>query len=78
MIADTDFVYPVTRGERLVYQLLKAGTVREVIGQGPFALFLGNAPGVELRFNGEPVTDIRISSRGVARLTLGAAPGGER
>lgn len=65
-------------GERLVYQLLKAGTVREVTGQGPFAIFLGNAPGVELRFNGEPVTDIRASSRGVARLTLGAAPDGER
>lgn len=66
------------RGERLVYELLKAGTVREVGGQGPFQVFLGNAPGVELRYNGELVTGVHASSRGVARLTLGAAtPGGQ-
>lgn len=59
------------RGERLVYQLLKAGTLHEVTGEGPFDIFLGNAPGVELRFNGEPVTNIRANRRGVARVTLG-------
>ncbi len=60
-------------GERLIYRLLNAGSVAEVTGQGPLRVFLGNAPGVQMRYNGEPVTGIRISSRGTARVTLGAA-----
>lgn len=64
--------------QRLLYQLLKAGSVQEVTGLSPFRIFLGNAPGVELRFNGEPITDIRSNSRGVARFTLGETPSNAR
>lgn len=78
LLADSWAEVTDTTGERLIYQLLKAGGVYAVSGQGPFDVFLGNAPGVELSFNGEPVTDIRANSRGVARFTLGGATTGER
>jgi len=43
----------------------------EFTGPPPFALVIGNAAGVELELNGEPV-DLRRYTRGrVARLSLG-------
>lgn len=59
-------------GYKLIYRLLRAGEVHRVTGQAPFSIFLGNAPAVQLRFNDEPVTDIRPNSKGVARFTLGS------
>ncbi|GAB4344656.1 MAG: cytoskeleton protein RodZ [Gammaproteobacteria bacterium] len=58
-------------GAKLVYRLLRAGEVHRVTGHAPFTVFLGNAPGVEVRFNDEPVTDIRANRKGVASFTLG-------
>lgn len=43
------------RGKELVYSLVAAGAERRVQGQGPFRVFLGFAPGVEVSVNGEPV-----------------------
>ena len=48
-----------------------AGDVLQLNGSTPFELHLGNAYGVQLRFNGQPV-DIHSSIRGnVARIKLG-------
>ena len=58
-------------GDKLVYRLLRAGDVHRVSGRGPFPAFLGHAPAVEVRFNDEPVTNIRVNRNGVARFTLG-------
>jgi len=41
-------------GERLLYGLLGPSAERRLTGEGPFEVFLGNAPGVEIRVNGEP------------------------
>lgn len=47
-----------------------AGTSRRVGGEPPFALVIGNAASVRLRFNGEPV-DVAAGIKGtVARLTV--------
>jgi cytoskeleton protein RodZ len=42
-------------GNRLVYQLGRAGRQRTVTGQPPFDIFLGFADGVSLELNGETV-----------------------
>jgi len=42
-------------GERLLYKLGSAGTVENVPADRPLSLFFGNAAGIELSFNGEPV-----------------------
>jgi cytoskeleton protein RodZ len=43
-------------GKTLVNGLMDAGQQQVVRGALPLSVFLGNAPGVELRFNGEPVS----------------------
>jgi len=59
------------RDERLLYRLAAAGEERTVSGEAPFRVLLGNAPGVQVRFNGKPV-DIAPHIRGrTARLTVG-------
>ena len=40
-------------GERLLYGLMDAGEQRSLQGEPPFKVFLGNAPGVEIRYRGE-------------------------
>lgn len=58
-------------GKEVASGLRKAGEVLELSGETPFELHLGNASGVQLRFNGQPV-DIHSSIRGnVARIKLG-------
>ena len=58
-------------GQEVASGLRKAGEVLELSGDTPFELHLGNASGVQLRFNGQPV-DIHSSIRGnVARIKLG-------
>ncbi len=59
-------------GKRLVYELLRTGADRSVEGTAPFRVFLGNAPAVSIEFNGSEVPIPRISSEGVARLTVGS------
>lgn len=58
-------------GKEVAGGLRKAGEVLELSGETPFELHLGNASGVQLRFNGQPV-DIHSNIRGnVARIKLG-------
>ncbi len=58
-------------GREVASGLRKAGEVLDLTGDTPFELHLGNASGVQLRFNGQPV-DIHSSIRGnVARIKLG-------
>ncbi len=58
-------------GEIVFSQLNQAGSQREVTGQPPFSLVIGNASRVTLQFRGKPVDLMAIRSKGdVARLTL--------
>ena len=57
---------------QLVYDLLRADEVVELMGQAPFSVFLGNGRGVEIMFNGEQI-DVapRIRDDNTARLKIG-------
>lgn len=58
-------------GTEVASGLYQAGQVVQLSGETPFELHLGNAGGVQLRFNEQPV-DISSSIRGnVARIKLG-------
>lgn len=59
-------------GQRQIYDLLTAGSERNIEVPSPVQIFLGNAPGVDLRLNGE-IIDTATSARGdnTLRLTLG-------
>jgi cytoskeleton protein RodZ len=59
-------------GGRMLYSNLnKAGTGVELVGQGPFRILLGYAPGVTLAFEGEPVALAPHTRNNVATLVLG-------
>lgn len=57
-------------GARLYRNLARAGRRIDVSGQLPFALHVGNVPGLEMRLNGEPVEITRYRSDNSARLIL--------
>ncbi|MDR0440277.1 MAG: DUF4115 domain-containing protein [Candidatus Accumulibacter sp.] len=57
-------------GRAVLSQINPAGSQREVVGQPPFTLVIGNAPHVTLRYRGNPVDLSPRSRDGVARLTL--------
>jgi cytoskeleton protein RodZ len=57
-------------GKRLVYELVSPGPERVAHGAPPLRVLLGNAPAVELLYNGAPV-DLPAGQH-VVRLTLGA------
>ncbi|MDD3651201.1 RodZ domain-containing protein [Immundisolibacter sp.] len=59
-------------GQRLVYELVSPGTPRSVRGVPPLRVLLGNAPAVELLYNGAPVA--LPAGQHVVRLTLGTPP----
>lgn len=59
------------RQGRLLYETLAPGRVVTLEGVAPISVFIGNAEGVQLEYNGQPV-DIRRHQRGpMARFTLG-------
>ncbi len=58
-------------GRRLYSDLSRAGAELELVGQGPFRILLGYAPGVRLTFNGEPVPLAPHTRDNVATLVLG-------
>lgn len=59
-----------SHGKKLVFETLKAGAAKEVAGQPPFKLTVGNASQVEVSFNGQPV-EMAGKIRGTtARLEL--------
>lgn len=49
----------------------KSGSTLELVGQAPFRILLGNAPGVSLQFNGEPVALSPHTRNNVGTLVLG-------
>lgn len=58
------------RGNVIFSQNGASGSERDIDGQGPFSLVIGNAKGVQLRYRGQAV-DLAPHTRGeVARLTL--------
>lgn len=59
-------------GRRLVYELVSPGPERVVRGQPPLRLLLGNAPAVDVLYNGDPVP-LPVGQH-VVRMTLGAVP----
>lgn len=58
-------------GRVLYSNLNEAGTSLELVGQGPFRILLGYAPGVTLAFQGEPVALGPHTRNNVATLVLG-------
>jgi cytoskeleton protein RodZ len=57
-------------GQTIFSQLSQAGSQREIEGQPPFSLVIGNASHVTLQYKGKPVDLSRRSKEDVARLTL--------
>jgi cytoskeleton protein RodZ len=60
-----------SEGVRLFGDLGLAGTSLELVGQAPFRILLGNAPGVTLSFNGERVALTPHTRNNVGTLVLG-------
>lgn len=59
-------------GERLYFDLARAGSVVEVSGEPPLSVFLGNSPGVDIQVDGRPFDQSRYNRAGnVARFRLG-------
>ncbi len=58
-------------GQRLIYELVSPDRERVVRGEPPLRLLLGNAPSVEVVFDGRPVA--LPPGQHVVRLTLGTA-----
>ena len=60
-------------GKRLIYGLLRTGKEYRLTGKVPFKVFLGNAKGVRIEYNGQLI-DIEQHIRGnLARFEVGAA-----
>jgi len=58
-------------GANLYSDLNRAGSELELVGEGPFRILLGYAPGARLSFNGEPVPLAPHTRNNVATLVLG-------
>jgi cytoskeleton protein RodZ len=60
-------------GQRLLYEHVNQGRSISLEGNPPFSVFLGNAEGVRIEYDGEPF-DFSGHTRGVyARFTLGTS-----
>lgn len=57
-------------GKILLYGTQAARSTREVSGQRPYTLVLGNAAQVRLEHDGRAVDLVRVTRQGVARLTI--------
>lgn len=60
-------------GQRLEYRLAKAPARRIVEGEAPFKVFLGNAPGVAINYNGLPFDLVPHTDGDVAQFSIGKA-----
>ena len=60
-------------GKRLIYDLLRADKEYTVSGRSPYKVFLGNAKGVRIEYNGELVNIEQYTQGNLARFKLGAA-----
>ena len=61
------------QGNKLLYETVPAGRVVTLDGNAPLKVFLGNAAGVKIEFDGKPFNPIPYMHGQVARFTLGAA-----
>lgn len=61
------------QGNRLIYDLISAGTSRVVRGRVPFKVFLGNARAVTIKYNGQPFDATPYLRGRVARFEVGEA-----
>jgi len=61
------------RDNKLLYETVPAGRVVTLDGDAPLSVFLGNAAGVRLEFDGKPFDASPFTRGQVARFTLGAA-----
>ncbi|RLA36021.1 MAG: hypothetical protein DRR03_04805 [Gammaproteobacteria bacterium] len=59
-----------TDGTRLVFDMLRGGTTREVTGEGPFLVLLGKARAVAVELNGRSVDHAAYERKGIARFVL--------
>jgi cytoskeleton protein RodZ len=57
-------------GSRLVFDMLRGGTTREVTGEGPFLVLLGKAGAVAVELNGNAVDHSAFERKGIARFVL--------
>ncbi len=60
-------------GKRLMYELAREGTVRNVEGVPPFSVVLGNAQVAQLKYNGEIFNFSQFVKQNVARFQLGGS-----
>lgn len=60
------------QGDKLLYATVSAGRVIRLGGAPPFSIFLGNADGVRIEYQGRPFDASRFRHGSVARFTLGA------
>lgn len=58
-------------GERLFFNLAKAGRTVEVAGESPLRVLLGYARNVEVTYNGQPFDHRPFTSKDVARFSVG-------
>jgi cytoskeleton protein RodZ len=58
-------------GQRVLYELGKAGRTRTVSGQAPFRVILGSARNVSIRLNGDPIDMKRYRDRDLAAVRVG-------
>jgi cytoskeleton protein RodZ len=56
---------------RLLYETLPAGRTITLEGAAPFSVFLGNADGVRVEFNGRAFDPVPYKRGPTARFTLG-------
>ncbi len=57
-------------GSRLVFDMLRSGTRREVSGEGPFLVLLGKAGAVQVELDGRSVDHAPFENKGIARFVL--------
>tara|TARA_A100001037_G_scaffold265708_1_gene257365 strand:- start:1062 stop:1286 length:225 start_codon:yes stop_codon:yes gene_type:complete len=57
-------------GERLYYNLARAGRRIEVEGARPIRVLLGYVKGVQVEYNGAPFDFSQYISRGIARFEM--------
>lgn len=60
---------------KLVYDMVPAGRTIRVEGKTPIKVFVGNAPGVQLEWNGAPFDFTRYQRGNTARFAVGRAAG---
>ena len=60
-------------GERIYYDLARAGSAVNIIDIGPFKLIIGYAKGAILRYNDKTIDLYEFTVDGMAKLTLGGS-----